>query len=153
MKKNIMLGFVLVMMMFTLTGCGSKNALTTDNFKTISKNNSYAIIDVISQYEVYNYVTEATVAQSSDGWQVEFYVLSDNAYATGMFNNNKSIFEGYKGSSAVESSSSMGNYETYSLTSDGYYMYLCRVDNTLFYARVEDTYKDAVKNFVEELGY
>ena len=153
MKKNFRMMAILLLVMFTLTGCGSKTALTTDEFKTVSEDNSYVITDVTNQYAMYDYVTEATVAQSSDGWQVEFYVLSDEAYASSMFDNNKNIFEGYKGSSSVEGSTTMGNYETYSLTSDGYYMYLCRVDNTLFYVRVEDDYKDAVKNLAEELGY
>lgn len=90
---------------------------------------------------------------SSDGWQVEFYVLDDSANATAMFNTNKNIFENYKGNSSSEKSSSIGNSASYSLTSSGYYMYLCRIDNTLLYVKVQDIYKDTVKDLVKELGY
>ena len=55
--------------------------------------------------------------------------------------------------SSSESSSSMGNYSSYTLVSNGYYMHLCRVDNTLLYVKVSDTYKDSVKKLINELGY
>ena len=70
-----------------------------------------------------------------------------------MFESNKDYFKDREGSTRVTSSYSIGNYNLYSLTSNGDYMYLCRVDNTLLYIDVEDEYKDEVKDIVEELGY
>ncbi len=46
-----------------------------------------------------------------------------------------------------------GNYDIYSLTSNGDFMYLCRIDNTLLYIDVEDIYKDEVKEIIDELDY
>ncbi len=152
-KKNIFFGVVCFLMLFALTGCGNKNAITTSDFKSKTENLSYVTTDVTSQYASYGYIQEATIAQSSDGYQVEFYVLDDAGNATSMFNTNKATFESYKGNSSTESSSSMGNYSSYSLTSSGYYMYLCRVDNTLLYVKVKDTYKNSVKSLIKELGY
>lgn len=140
-------------MLFALTGCGSKQVITTSDFKTKTKSLNYNTADVISQYSSYEYIKEATVAQSSDGYQVEFYVLDNVDNATSMFNTNKSTFESYKGNFSSESSSSMGNYSSYTLTSGGYYMHLCRVDNTLLYVKVEDTYKEPVESLIKELGY
>lgn len=70
-----------------------------------------------------------------------------------MFDNNKSIFESYKIGLSAEKSTSFKNNSTYSLSSDGYYMYLSRVENTLLYIRVKDIYKDKVKTIVDKLGY
>ena len=70
-----------------------------------------------------------------------------------MFLTNKTTFESYKSNSSTELKTTMGNYETYALTSGGYYMYVSRVDNTLLYLRVDDKYKATVKSLVEELGY
>lgn len=152
-KRKFLFVVICFFMLFALTGCGSKTVKNTSDFKSIAENHNYTITDVTSQYASYGYIKEATVAQSSDGWQVEFYVLDDEGNATSMFNTNKSTFENYKGNSSSESSSSMGNYSSYTLTSSGYYMHLCRVDNTLLYVKVPDTYKDDVKNLVKELGY
>ena len=140
-------------MLFVLTGCGNKNVITTNDFISKTEKLGYTTTNVIEQYASYSYVKEATVAQSSEGYQVEFYTLDDEANATGMFNTNRSTFESYKGNSSSESSSSMGNYSSYTLTSSGYYMYLCRVENTLLYVKVNDTYKDSVKKLIKELGY
>ena len=152
-KKNVLLGVICFLMLFALTGCGKKTAITTSTFKSKTESLGYTTADVTSQYASYGYVQEATIAQSSDGYQVEFYVLNDAANATSMFNTNKATFESYKGNSSAESSSNMDNYSIYTLTSSGYYMHLCRVDNTLLYVRVNDSYKDSVQSLIKELGY
>lgn len=152
--KKFLMGIFCVITLFTLTACStSKIAITTADFKSKMENHSYTTVDVMSQYESYGYINEATVAQSPDGWQIEFYVLADEANATSMFNTNKLTFESYKGNSSTESSASIGNYSSYSLTSSGYYMHLCRVDNTILYVSVPDTYEDVLKDLIEELGY
>ncbi len=153
-KKGIVLKmfFVTAIVLF-LTGCGNKTVITNDDFIAKAQSNNYTITDVTEEYSSFGNVKSGTVAQSSNDWQVEFYVLTDESNATSMFNTNKDAFESYKSNSSAESSVSMGNYTSYSLTSGGYYMYLCRVDNTLIYARVADTYKDTVKSFIKDLGY
>lgn len=152
-KRNILFGVVCFLMLFALTGCGNKTAITTSEFKSKTERLGYTNVDVTSQYASYGYIKEATVAQSPNGFQVEFYVLDDDGNATSMFNTNKGTFETYKGNSSSESSSSMGNYSSYTLNSSGYYMHLCRVDNTLLYIKVTDTYKDSIKSLIKELGY
>lgn len=152
-KKTILWGILSVLVIFMTTGCGKKDVLTTDSFSSISKNNDCAIYDISEQYAVYEEIEEATVALNDDGWQIEFYVLTDSEEASSMFLTNKTTFESYKSNSSAELKTAMGNYETYALTSGGYYMYVSRVDNTLLYLRVDDKYKDTVKSLVEELGY
>ena len=151
-KKNIILGVVSFMMMFLLTGCGSKKVISTETFKSTAESNGYTVTDVSAQYAQYDFVKEATVAQQK-GFQIEFYMLSDKENAESMFNTNKTTFEGYKGSTATEASANMSNYSSYTLNSSGYYMHLCRVDNTLLYVRVEKDYKDTVNKIINELGY
>lgn len=151
-KRNIILGIVSAMALFLLTGCGSKTVISTETFINKTKASGYTITDVSSQYAKYETIKEATVAQR-EGLQIEFYVLIDKENAQSMFNTNKTTFEGFKGSSSTELSSNMGNYSSYTLNSSGYYMHLCRVDNTLLYVRVDQKYKDTVKEIINELGY
>lgn len=152
-RKNIFLISICFLMLITLTGCGNKKVASSSDFKSIAESNDYIVSDVKNQYSAYDSVKEAYVAQHNSEYQLEFYVLDSSDSATQMFNTNKKTFEGYKGSSSSESSSNMGNYSKYALTSSGYYMYLCRVDNTLLYVRVNDSYKDSIKDFVKKLGY
>ena len=151
-KRGILLGVVCLLLLFITTGCMNKKAITTSEFKSKMESAGFSIIDAKEQFSNYQYVKEATVAKNSD-YQIEFYVLSNTERANYMFNTNKDIFQNSKGSSSLETKSNMGNYETYSLTSNGYYMYVCRVDNTLIYLKVNQTYKDAVINIIKNLGY
>lgn len=152
-RQNIILGLLCAVVLFIMSGCGKKNSITASEFKNMSENIGYTVYDVTNQYSQYDYFDSATIAKSSSEYQVEFYVLTDDSSANGMFNTNKTKFENYKEGSSLSSSASVSNYSTYSLTSGGYYMYLSRIDNTLLYLRVEDEYKNQVKNFVDKLGY
>ena len=73
--------------------------------------------------------------------------------AKAMFETNRKSFENSKGSVSTEKSINLGNHSLYSVTSNGFYMYLSRIDNTLVYAKVSETYKDTVKDFINELKY
>lgn len=151
MKKKIGFISILFVMLLILTGCGNKTAITTSKFISLTESEGYTISDVKDQFDE-DYLKEATVAMG-DGYQIEFYVLDSEFNAKNMFKYNKKIFLNYKGGLTSEVSSEVGNYSTYSLQSDGYYMYLSRVDNTLIYVRVESKYKDNVKNTIDKLGY
>lgn len=152
-KRKIVFTLICFLMIFILTGCGGKRAISTKDFKSKAKSNNYVTYNVIDQFSSYAFIKEATVAKSKDGFTVEFYVLDDDLNATNMFNTNKKIFESYKSNSSSESSLAVNNYSTYTLTTGGYYMYICKVHNTLLYAKVKDTYKNSVKSFIKELGY
>ena len=65
----------------------------------------------------------------------------------------KVLFEAKKANSSTETSAEMGNYDSYGLTTGGFYMYVARVENTLIYLDVEEEFKEDAKAFVEEFGY
>lgn len=102
----------------------------------------------------YDYITQVYLAiDDSYKYQIEFYELSDADYASSFYNNNKSIFEESKSSSAVETSVSSGNNSKYTLVTNGKYKVVSRIDNTVIYVNVDDEYKAEVKDLLEELGY
>ena len=70
-----------------------------------------------------------------------------------MYDENKKIFEKEKTEDATEISSNWRNYDTYTLTTSLKYYYLCRVENTLLYVKVDLTHKKDVKKFIDKLGY
>ena len=152
-NKTLIIGIVCLFILVTLTGCGSKTVITTNEFKTKAESLNYEVTDITNQYENDENIKEVMIAQSPEGYQVEFYVYRDEPSATREFNNTKELFEMSKGNVSSEASSAMGNYSSYSLTSAGYYMHVCRVENTLIHVYVDATYKDSAKTLVNELGY
>ena len=70
-----------------------------------------------------------------------------------MFDYNKDEITKSKSKNSREVSNSSGNFTTYSLTDNGDYIYLCKVDDTLLYTKVKEEYKEEVDKFIQELGY
>lgn len=134
-----------------LCSCGSKTALTKETF--ISNATSYGL-ETEDAGQSASEIISGTLAYKSDGssilWQAEFYALDSQEHAVAMFENNKTKFENGSGTTA---SISGGNYSTYEKTGDGKFKYLCRVDSTLLYIDINETYKDDAKAFIKQLGY
>lgn len=150
--KKLSLIAVFVLFALTLTGCLNKSVKTTDDFVKLAEEKKMKITNAIDQFGYVDFIEEANVA-TADGWQVEFYVLSDVVEAEGMYETNVAKFEAKKANSSTETSSEMGNYDSYGLTTAGFYMYVARVENTLIYLDVEEEYKEDAKAFIEEFGY
>ena len=139
---------------FLLTGCGNKTALTSEDFKSKMEGNSFVVQDATSQMASYDYITQVYLAiDDSYKYQIEFYELSDADYASSFYNNNKSIFEESKSSSAVETSVSSGNNSKYTLVTNGKYKVVSRIDNTVIYVNADEDYKTEIKDLLKELGY
>lgn len=137
-----------------VTGCTNKVAITSSDFKTKMEKEGYTIQEVTNQFDDYNYVSKAYIALSSDSkYQIEFYKLSDSDNASSFFNNNKATFENSKSSSASETSISGGNYAKYTLTTNGQFKVLSRIDNTVIYLNVPDSYKSTIKEVLKKIGY
>ena len=153
-RKNIFLKITLcLMVIILLTGCENKMAINSDEFKEKATSNNYIVSDVTSQFEKSKIVDNAVTANKLGAWVVEFYTLKSDSNAEYMFNYNKEKASNEKAKNSKEVSSSSGNFSTYSLTNNGYYIYICKVDNTLLYTKVNEEYKDEVNKFIQELGY
>lgn len=151
-RKFVLIIFV-CFLSFLLTGCGNKKAILSSDFKEKLEKKDFEIIDVSYQFSNFDYIKEVTLAENNKGWEMEFYILKNNERAQYLFDVEKKLFESYKTSSNVELSKKANNYQIYSLTTAGYYMYLSQIDDSLLYLRVRDIYKDEVKKVVKSLGY
>ncbi len=137
----------------TLCACGpaKKTAINTETFLKKAEENGLLTeeSDVTADHIVKG--TLAGKAESSSAlWVVEFYEINSEENAKGMYAANLEDFESVSGTSK---SISKGNYSTYEKTGGGQFMYICRVDKTLLFAKVKEEYKDEVKAFIEKLGY
>ena len=130
-----------------------KTPITAAEFNNIMENEGYVMTNTTSQFAQYpNYISESYVAQKS-GYQIEFYELTSEENAISMYNTNEAKFESQKTNAAIYTTVSIKNYATYSLTTNGKYKYLSRIDNTLVYIDVDESYKDIVKDIMKEIGY
>ncbi len=146
----ILVGIVLVV--FNVLN-KEKTPILASTFNTTMESKGYVMTDTTSQFAQYpNYMSESYVAQKT-GYKIEFYELTSEENAISMYNTNKTKFESQKTNASASATASMNNYATYSLTTNGKYKYLSRIDNTLVYIDVDESYKDIVKDIMKEIGY
>lgn len=160
MKKSVVIVLIVVAIIIAILGIGfinlnkEKTSITASSFKNSMEQKGYIVSDANSQFSEYDYVKQVYVAVNSDySYKIEFYELADDNYATNFYNNNKSIFESSKGNTSTGTSTSLKNYSKYTLSSNGKYMVVSRINNTVIYLNVDDSYKDMVKDLLKELGY
>lgn len=158
-KSLVSISLILIMI-FALTGCGSLNrtAINTDTFISTAESKEYEVIDILEEYKDIEAIEKATVAlKSEDGenilYQIEFYELDAADSAMLMFNENKDLFESKTSTAVMETTVNLGNFSKYSVISNGKYMVVSRIDNTIVFVDVDKEYKDTVNEFLEAIGY
>ena len=160
MKKGVIIALIIIAVIVIGVGVliasinKEKVAITADTFKTTMEERGYIVSDVTSQFAQYvDYITTAYVAQEGEDYQIEFYELSNLDNATNFYNTNRAKFESQKGNASSSYNVSMKNYSTYSITTNGKYKFISRVDNTVIYLDVDTKYEDSVKEIIKEFGY
>ena len=132
----------------------SKTSISAIGFATTMSSKGYEIVDANKQFEQYEYVTNAYIARNnSSSYQIEFYELSDDTIAKSFFIQNKTNFEKQKENTLAETNVNGKNYSKYTLSTGNKYKVLSRIDNTVIYLDVDNSYKEEVKNILGELGY
>lgn len=160
MKKTVIIALIAVVVVIAIVGVifvnlnKEKKSITASSFYTTMSQKGYNVQDANRQFAEYNYIKQAYIAINKDNsYQIEFYELLDDSYATSFYNNNKFIFESSKGNASAETNVGFNNYSKYTLSSNGKYMVVSRINNTVIYVNVDDNYKDTVKDILDELGY
>jgi len=154
MRSKIILGVLLLVLAFCLTGCFSKTVISSSEFTTKMSGLGYTVIDITDQYSSIDYVNHVIVAQNvSNNFQIEYFELSNSEYASQAYLTNINTMESSKGSSATGTSFSGTNYQKQTQSSNGEYWVVSRVDNTFIFAHTSDVNKDAVNNVLDTLGY
>lgn len=150
MKKNIL---IIIIVSLLLTGCiGSKERLSANKFTQLAIENGYEVQDKTKALKDSN-IKKIILAKKNNECQIEFYRLKGITEAIYMFNDSRKIFKTSKNETSTYTYTNLGNYSIYSLTNETYYMYLCRVDDTLLYIKVPINYKDEIIDFTEKIGY
>ena len=149
-KKIVLLGIMLLL----VTACSiSKSEISKEKYTKIAEKNKLIVVDVLDQFAGNEEMESATVAASPENWQVEFYVLDSKEAAKKMYNKNKEEFEAISNVKKIETNMNGTNYEKYTQETEGLYMVLTRVDNTLLYVKAPDNAKEPINSFIKELGY
>lgn len=157
MKKTIRsLSLVLLsaLMLALLTSC-RKTPSDTAAFKALANEKGYVIFDVTDQYINAPQIKEATIAAPSDkSYQIEFYIITDVDSAKELFQAQTKVMDEAKGNSWSGNVSNGRNYAKSTVITNGQYMMLCYIENTVLYVPLTDKdNREAIEKFVDAFKY
>lgn len=161
-KKALVVVLIVVLLIVAVISTGvylvvkfvnvEKEALTAKEFISIMEEQDFLVGEVTDQFEDADIEVEEAYVAVGDDYQIEFYTFEDEENAEMFFKVNKAKFDEDSASSRVTLNGK--NFTSFSITTDGEYRFVERVDDTVIYLDVDEEYKDEVKELVkEELGY
>lgn len=142
--------FLVSMLIFILSGCGSKKPISLEEFTKKLTDKGYEITQITNINT--NSINNLIIAKKDDH-QFEFCIAKDDDNAVYFYNQNKTEFEKYKGSVTTSSSKNIGNVSKYTLTSNGKYRVVSRIGNTVLFLESPIEYKDEIEKILKEIGY
>lgn len=160
-KKALVIILIVVLILAAVIAAGvflvakfvnvEKEALTAKEFISIMEDEDYLVGEVTDQFEDADIEVEEAYVAVGDDYQIEFYTFEDEENAEMFFKVNKAKFDEDSASSKVSLNGK--NFTSFSITADGEYRFVERVDETVIYLDVDEEYKDEVKEIIEKLGY
>lgn len=154
--KKLKVILCLLLLVLILTGCKDKKALDKEEFSKKMAEKSYQVSDYLEKMDpqAKTKIKSASLAIAKDKThQFEFYELNDKDIATHMYNTNKNLFEKEKGPESASVGSSGENHANYRLKAKGKILYVSRIDNTVFYANIDEKYEDQLDEIIKLLNY
>ena len=153
MKKKIILLIVLLLSIFTFTGCSiNKKVLTKEEFKTKMEDKGYKVTDDSEGYADYEHFKNVSIA-TKDDYRIEYYEFDKLDYAKDIYEKSKEELEDENHVAKSTLEVNFGNHQKYEVTASKKYNITMRVDKTMIYVTTEEKYKKEIIEVLKEIGY
>lgn len=151
--KKIFVSILSLILVFTLTGCFSKEKIDTKKFISVTKDERLTVYGITEYYKSYENLKSGYAASSLLGWRITFFEFKDSTSAEDIYEKEVKKIKKNKSKDDEEDTSGVRNYKTYELTTKSNYYYISRVDDTLLVVDSNKNNKDEIKKFIDKLGY
>jgi len=152
--KRLLLSFICLISLFIVTGCGTKTAISAEDFKVAMDVKDFRLIDVTDQLGDTGIVKQCYVAMSPDStYQIEFYEFNDSKGGSDFYAEKLSNFETNKESNQSIKTVKIFNQSKTTVTGSNEYKVVSCIGNTAIYVDADIKYKDEIATIIDELGY
>ena len=151
--KDIIIIGIFILIIILLSSFFFKKKIDTSTFVSVCDQYELKHYDVTKQFESLKTVKEATIGESSDLWQIEFYVLNSNKAAKEMYDKNFLEYNSLVKKSVSSSKKGFLSYSEYTIVTNYRYYHVCRIKNTLLYINVPMEYQKDLEEIIHKLGY
>ena len=160
MKKAIIIIVVVFLIIFAIIGSvlmlfnKEKNSISSADFDTIMTQKEFSVRDATHQFSDFGYMKQVHFATSVDeSLQIDFYETKDDESAIRFFRQKREQMELSKGNVSAQTSAEFKNNAKFTLSSNGKYKVVSRINNTVIYVSADEVNKDTIKTILKEIGY
>ena len=155
LKKYFIFSLVIILMLIFTTGCTNKKELSSEEFITIMENEEFEVNDSTENFKESSDIKKYIVAvDTKSSFEIEYYEFNDNKKAKELFNKLENKFKNSDISKRTSyQTTSLGNYNYYSLTTDDYYKVVSRINKTVIVTDSNRVNKERIKEVFKKLGY
>ena len=127
-----------------------KTPIDADTFISVMEIRGYEIEDVTESFEQ---GIEVALIASKDNIEVFFIIYENERYAITNYNHLKNLFKNFMGNSSSTSTMNFSRWQRYKQRSGRSLAVVSRIENTIIYAVVEDSYRSEINNIIKEFNY
>lgn len=152
MKKKI-LGILIIIIMFFITGCSTKDTMSADAFKNKMEKKGFAVSDQTAIAKGTNSSVEKSyIATKTDmTYAIEYYSFDGEISAQAFYAQKRDYFAGI--GAPINTEVNNGNYSKYANTYNGKYGVISKVSNTAIYVNADNIYEEEIKSILKDIGY
>jgi hypothetical protein len=149
--KKIFALILALSVLFSLTACQKKTALTADEFTDTMEDAGYVVMDVTDSVDT-NGVDVTVLYAENEDLEVFFYVFEKSRDVGQTMENIKDMCDDMNG---IKSSSSvnLGNFSKFTCTVGEDLFVASSIDETMIFIETTKEQKDLVNDLLESLGY
>lgn len=145
--------FIAGIVIFIIMRSGKK-AISIEKFEEIVTEKGYNIAGILGEQQKDDTVVAAKAAVNNENTSlINFYILKDKEIAKKLYNENKSKLHQEQKEGDTQTEMNNKNYESNALKSNGKYIYIARIDNTVIDLVANEVEEQKVKDIVKKLGY
>ena len=151
--KDLIIMTIFIFIILILSSFFLKRRIDTEKFISISDKYDLKIMDVTNQFAAIKTMKKATIAESKDAWQIEFYEFINKKEAKIMFQNNLQDYNNLKPGSVSSTKKDLLTSSYFTVVTSTRYYHVCRVKDTILYVNVPMEYQKDVEKIIKRLGY
>ena len=129
----------------------TKESITSEEFISKMEENHFNVTDVTKQLEGEDVEVKEGYVARKDNCQVEFYTFKNEDDADTFYKTTKVKLDSDTASTRIQFSGR--NYASFNIETNGKFKFLERINKTVVYVNVDNTYKNDIKDVLRDLGY
>lgn len=153
-KKYLLCSLVFIFTIVLATGCTKKEALSPQQFSEVMENQKFTVTEVTDNYTEISDIERVFVAINQEGTiKIEYYQFNSKDKSKEFFEKTENKFRDSDSKKSQYQTTSFGNYNFYSLTTDESYKFVSRIDKTVILTDSDRGHKERIKEIISKLKY